>query len=145
MNIQGWFPLGFTSLISLMYKGLSRVFSSPTIQKHKFFHACSALFMVQLSHLHMTTGKTTALTIQTFVSKVMSLVFNTPSRFVLTLLPRSKRLLISWWWSPCTMILEPRKIKFDTVSNFPPYRDFVNCRTAPQIFLRLHFIIVFIF
>ena len=120
MNIQGWFPLGFTSLISLLYKGLSRVFSSPTIQKHKFFHARSAFFMVQLSHLHMTTGKTTALTIQTFVSKVMSLVFNTPSRFVLTLLPRSKCLLILWLQSLSTVILEPKKIKSDTVATLSP-------------------------
>ena len=57
---------------------------------------CSALFMVQLSHLYMTTGKTIALTVRTFVSKVLSLLFNTLSRFVITFLPRSKSLLISW-------------------------------------------------
>ena len=70
----------------------------------------SALLMVYLSHLYMTTGKTIALTRPTFVSKVMSLVFNTLSRFVITFLPRSKHLLISWMQSPFTLILEPKKI-----------------------------------
>ena len=74
-NIQGWFPLGLTGLISLLSKGLSRVFSSTTVLKHQFFW-CSASFMFQLSHLYMTTGKTIALTIQTFDSKVISLLFN---------------------------------------------------------------------
>ena len=78
MNIQGSFPLGLTGLI-LLPKGLSRVFSS-TIQKHQFFLAQDFL-MVQLSHLYMTTGKTIALTIWTFVHKVISLLFNTLSRF----------------------------------------------------------------
>ena len=70
MNIQDWFPLRLTGLISLQSKGLSRVFSNTTVQNHQFF------FMVQLSHPYMTTGKTKALTIQTFVGKVMSLLFN---------------------------------------------------------------------
>ena len=64
----------------------------------------------------MTTGKTIALTRQTFVDKVMSLLFNMLSRLIITFLPRSKRLLISWLQSPSTVILEPRKIKSDTVS-----------------------------
>ena len=72
--------------------------------------------MVQLSHPYMTTGKTIALMRQTFVGKVMSLVFNTLSRFVIASLPRSKRLLISWVQSPSAVILEPKKIKSDTVS-----------------------------
>ena len=72
---------------------------------------CSALFIVQLSHPHMTTGKTIALTRQTFVDKVMSLLFNMVSRLVITFLPRSKRLLISWLKSPSEVILEPPKIK----------------------------------
>ena len=76
----------------------------------------SAFFIVQLSHPYMTTGKTIALTRQTFVGKVMSLVFNMLSRFVITFLPRSKYLLISWLQSPSVVILEPRKIKSDTVS-----------------------------
>ena len=75
-----------------------------------------AFFMVQLSHPYMTTGKTIALTIQTFVSKAMSLLFNTLSRLVITFLPRSKRLLISWLQSPSAVIWEPPKIKSVTVS-----------------------------
>ena len=78
----------------------------------------SAFFVVQLWHLIMTTGKTIALTIQTFVSKVMSLIFNMPSRFVIAFLPRS--LLTSWLQKLCTVILEPKKIKYVTVSTFAP-------------------------
>ena len=77
---------------------------------------CSAFFTVQLSHPYMTTGKTIALTRQTFVDKIMSLLFNMLSRLVITFLPRSKHLLISWLQSPSAVILEPRKIKSDTVS-----------------------------
>ena len=76
----------------------------------------SAFFTVQLSHPYMTTGKTIALTRWTFVDKVMSLLFNMLSRLVITFLPRSKHLLISWLQSPSAMILEPRKIKSATVS-----------------------------
>ena len=72
---------------------------------------CSAFFTVQLSHPYMTTGKTIALTRQTFVSKVMSLLFNMLSRLVITFLPRSKRLLISWLQSPSAVILEPKNIQ----------------------------------
>ena len=77
---------------------------------------CSAFFTVQLSHPYMTTGKTIALTRPTFVSNVTSLFFNMLSRLVITFLPRSKRLFISWLQSPSTVILEPQKIKSDTVS-----------------------------
>ena len=76
----------------------------------------SAFFIVQLSHPYMTTGKTIALTRQTFVGKVMSLLLNTLSRLVITFLPRSKCFLISWLQSPSAMILEPPKIRSDTVS-----------------------------
>ena len=76
----------------------------------------SAFFTVQLSHPYMTSGKTIALTRQTFVGKVMSLLLNMLSRWVITFLPRSKRLLISWLQSPSIVILEPRKIKSVTVS-----------------------------
>ena len=72
--------------------------------------------MVQLSDLYVTTGKTIALTIQTFVGKVMSLLFNILSRFVIAFLPRSKHLLISWLQSPSAVILEPKKIKSFTIS-----------------------------
>ena len=80
----------------------------------------SAFFTVQLSHPYMTTGKTIALTRRTFVGKVMSLLLNMLSRLVITFLPRSKRLLISWLQSPSEVILEPPKIKSDTVSTVSP-------------------------
>ena len=80
----------------------------------------SAFFTVQLSHPYMTTGKTIALTRWTFVGKVMSLLLNMLSRLVITFLPRSERLLISWWQSPSAVILEPPKIKCDTVSTVSP-------------------------
>src|SRR5574340_669733 len=80
----------------------------------------SAFFIVQLSHPYMTTGKTIALTRRTFVGKVMSLLLNMLSRLVITFLPRSKRLLISWLQSPSAVILEPKKIKSDTVSTVSP-------------------------
>ena len=82
---------------------------------------CSAFFIVQLSHPYTTTGKTVALTRQTFVDKVMSLLFSMLSRLVITFLPRSKRLLISWLQSPSAVILEPKKIKPLTVSIVSPY------------------------
>ena len=79
----------------------------------------SHFFMVQLSQLYMTTGKTIALTIRTFVGRVMSLLFNTLSRLVIAFLPRSNCLLISWLWSPSAVILEPKKRKSVTASTFP--------------------------
>ena len=81
---------------------------------------CSAFFIVQLSHLYVPTGKTIALIRQTFVGKVMSLLFNMLSRLVLTFLPGSKRLLISWLQSPSAVIFEPPKIKSVTVSTVSP-------------------------
>ena len=81
---------------------------------------CSAFLMVQLSHPYMTTGKTIALTIRTFVGKAMSLLFNMLSRFVIAFLPRSKRLLISWLQSHSAVILKPKKIKSVTVSIISP-------------------------
>ena len=80
----------------------------------------SAFFTVQLSHPHMTTGKTIALTRQTFVGKILSLLLNVLSTLVITFLPRSKNLLISWLQSPYAVILEPPKIKSDTVSTVSP-------------------------
>ena len=112
MNIQDWFPLGLTGLISLLSKGLSRIFSN-TVQKHQFF---SAQLSFQFSHSHRTTGKTIALTLQIFVGKEISLLFIMLSRFVIAFLPRSKCLLISWLQSPPAVILEPKKIKSVTVS-----------------------------
>ena len=81
---------------------------------------CSAFFTVQLSYPYMTTKETIALTRQTIVGKVMFLLFNVLSRLVITFLPRIKSLLISWLQSPSAMILEPRKIKSDTVSTVSP-------------------------
>ena len=80
----------------------------------------SAFFIVQLSHLYMTTGKTTALIRQNFVGKVLSLIFNMLSRLVIAFLPRSKRLLISWLQLPSAAILEPKKIKSVTLGIFLP-------------------------
>ena len=80
----------------------------------------SAFFTVQLSHPYVTTGKTIALTRRTFADKIMSLLLNMLSRLVITFLPRSKCLLISWLQSPSAVILEPRKIKSATVSTVSP-------------------------
>ena len=82
---------------------------------------CSAFFTVQLSHPYMSIGKTIALTRRTSVGKVMSLLFNMLSWLVITFLPRSKHLLISWLQSPSAVILDPKKIKSDTVSTVYPY------------------------
>ena len=82
---------------------------------------CSAFFIVQLSYPYTTTGKTITLTRWTFVGKVMSLLFNMLSRLVITFLPRSKCLLISWLQLPSAVILEPKKIKSVTVYIFPPF------------------------
>ena len=108
-NTQDCFPLGWTGWISLQSKGLSRVFSNTTDQNHQLLQH-SAFFIIQLSHPYMMTGKTIAMTRQTFVSKVMSLLFNMLSRLVIIILPRSKHLLISWLQSPYAVILEPPKI-----------------------------------
>ena len=83
---------------------------------------CSAFFMVQPSHTYMTTGKTIALTRWDLVSKVMALLFNTLSRSVIAFLPRSKHVLISWLQSPSALIVEPKKMKPDTIHIFPIYR-----------------------
>ena len=102
-------------------KGLSRVFFSTTFQKHLWL---SAFFMVQLSHLYMATGKTIALNIWTFACKVISLLFNMLSRFVIAFLPRSKHLSISRLQSPPAVILEPKRIKAMTnLDNILKSRD----------------------
>ena len=98
-----------------------------------FWH--SAFFIVQFSHLHMTTGKTIALTRWTFVGKVMSLLFNMLTRLVITFLPRSKHLLISWLQSPSAVILEPQKIKYDTVSTVSPSNCHEVMGTDAMIFV----------
>ena len=103
-NTQDWSPLEWTGWISLQSKGLSRVFSNSS--KAPILWP-PAFFIVQHSHLYMTTGKTIALTRWTFVGKVISLILTMLSRLVITFLPRSKRLLISWLQSPSAVILEP--------------------------------------
>ena len=117
MNIQGWFPLGLTGLMSLQSKELSRVFSSTIVQKHQFLSAQLVLW----SNSHICTWKTMVLMIHTFVSKVISMLLNILSGSVISFLPRSKPCLISWLQSPSGVILEPRKIKFVIASIFPPY------------------------
>ena len=106
-SIQGWFLLRLTDLISLLPKGLSGVFSSTTVRR----------LSLQSSSDNQGYGKIIALTIQTFVSRVMSLLFNTLSRFVKDFLPRSDHHLISWVQSPFTEILESKK-RSVTVSTF---------------------------
>ena len=108
VNIQDWFPLGWTGWISLQSKGLSRVFSKTTVQKHQFFS--SQLSSQSNSHIYTwSLEKIIALTRQSFVGKVMSLLFNMLSRLVINFLPRNKHLLISWLQSPSAVIFEPPK------------------------------------
>ena len=122
MNIQDWFPLGWTGWISLQSKGVSKSLlqhhsSKASILRH------SAFFIVQLSHPYMTTGKTIALTRRTFIGKVTSLLFNMLSRLVITFLPKIKHLLISCLHSLSAVILEaPRQNKVSHIFHwFPIY------------------------
>ena len=118
MNIQDWFPFGLTGLIYLQSKGLKSLLQHHSSKASILL--CSAFFILQLSHSYMTNGKIIALTRWTFVSQVISLLFNTLSRLVITFLPRSKRLLTSWLQSPSAVILEPKKIKSVIVSTVSP-------------------------
>ena len=113
MNIQGWM------VWSPWVQGTLKNLPSITIPKNLFF-SVHDFFMFQFSYLYSMTGKTIALTIWTFDSKVMSQLFSMLSRFVITILPRSKGLLISWQQSPSTVILEPKKIKSVIASTFLP-------------------------
>ena len=99
---------------SLLSKELSRVFSSTMVLKHWFFGIQPSLW--SKSHLYMMAGKSIALTMWTFVSKVMSLLFNMLPRLVIAFLPRNKHLLISRLQSPSAVTLQPKKVKFVTVS-----------------------------
>ena len=116
----------YSGLISFRIDWLDRLAVQGTLKSLLQHHSSKALilrhsafFIVQLSHPYMTTGKTIALTRWTFVDKAMSLLFNMLPRLVITFLPRSRCLLISWLQSPSTVILEPRKIKSATVSIVP--------------------------
>ena len=115
MDIQRWFPLALTGLISLQSKGFLQHHNSKVS-----ILQCSAFFIVHLSHLYMTTGKIIPLIIWTFVGKVMSFIFYMVSMFVITLLPKNKHLLFSWLQSLSIVIVEPKKIKSVTASTFPP-------------------------
>ena len=144
MNIQGWFPLWLTDLITLLSKGLSRVFSSNTVQKHELFGAQPSLWSNSHNHTLTTETKTKTKTkrssdIQILVGKVMSLPFNTLSRFVLAILPRSKCLLI-WLQLLCTLILEPKKKVLHYLHFFPiylPWSDGTRCHNL--CFLNIEF------
>ena len=116
MNTQDWFPLEWAGWISLQSKGLSRVPQFKSINSS----ALSFLYSSTLTSVH-DYWKKHSLTRQTFVDKVMSLLFNMLSRLVITFLPNSKCLLISWLQSPSAVILEPRKIKSATVSTVSPF------------------------
>ena len=107
MNIQDLFPLGLTCFNLLGVQGTLKSLLQHNSKASVLLH--SAFFIVQLSYPYVTTGKTIALTRWTFVVKVMSLHFNMLSRLIITFLPRSKRLLISWLQSPSAVILEPKK------------------------------------
>ena len=109
MNIQGWFSLGLTDLISLQSKGLSRVFSSITIWKHQFFSIQPSLW--SNSHICTWLLEKPQLWLYAFLLTKWSLLFNMLSRFVITFLPRSQCLLISWLQSLTAVILEPRERK----------------------------------
>ena len=113
----------YSELISFRIDWFDLLVVQVTLKSHLQHHCLkasilwhSAFFIVQLSHLFMTTGKTIALTIWIFVSKVLSVLLNTLSRFIIAFLPRSKHLLISWVQSPSIVILEPKKITSVTVS-----------------------------
>ena len=110
-NTQDWSPSKWTGWISLQSKGLSNLLQHHSSKASILW--CSVFITVQLSHPHMTTGKTIALTRRTFVAKVMSLLLNMLSKLVITFLPRSKHLLISWLQSPSAVILEPKKITWE--------------------------------
>ena len=114
----GLISFEWTGWTSLQSKGLTE--SSPTHSSKASILQHSAFFTVQLSHPYMTTGETIPLTRPTFVGKVMSLLLNMRSRWVITFLPRSKRLLISWLQSPSAVILQPQKKKSDTFSTVSP-------------------------
>ena len=114
MSSQDWSPLGWTGWTSLQSRTLKSLLQHHSSKASILL--CSTFFTFQLSYPYMTTGKIIALTRQTFVGKVMSLLLNMLSRLVITFLPRSKRLLISWLQSPSAVILEPPKVKSVTVS-----------------------------
>ena len=142
MNIQDWFPLGLTGLISLLSKGLSKTFSNTTVKSiHSL--ALSFLYGPTLTSIH-DHWKTIALNRWAFAGKVMSLLFNMLSRLVIAFLPRSKHLLISWLQSPSAVILEPKKIKvchcFHCFPIYFPWSDGTGCHDLHLFFFFFHFL-----
>ena len=128
MNIQDWFPLGWSGCISLQSKGLSRLFSNTTGQKHQFFNA--QLYHPTLTP-YMTNGKTIAFTRWTFVGKVMSLLLNVLSRLVITFLPRSKCLNFMAAVMICSDFGAPKNKVWHCFHCFPiyfPWSDGTGCR-----------------
>ena len=126
VRIQGWFPL---RLVWYLCWPRDSQESSPAPQFESISYSVLRLFMVQLSHPHMTTGKTIALTRWSFVGKVTSLLFNRQSRLIIAFLPRSKRLWISWLQSPSAVILETPKIShcFHCFPIYLPWSDGTGC------------------
>ena len=125
VNTQGWFPLGLTkeTVQGTLKSQQPHNLKAPVLR-------CLVYFMVQLSHPYMTIGKTIALTIWTFVGKVMSLLLKMLSKFIIAFLRRSKHLLISWLQSPTAVILEPKKIVSHCIHSFPiylPWNDGTRC------------------
>ena len=118
LSPKDWFPLGLTSWISLQSKGLSRVFSNTTVQKHQISSAQH--FLWYNFHIHTWL-------LATFVGNVMSLLFNMLSRLVIPFLPRNKCLLISWLQSPSAVILEPPKIVCHCFPIYLPWSDGTRC------------------
>ena len=129
MNIKDWFPLGWTGLISLQFKGLSRASSNTTVQS---FSAQPSLWPSSL-HPYRTTRKTIGLIIWTFVSRIMCLLFTKLPRFVRAFPPRRKCILISWLQSPSAEILEPKNLKYMMYTlwgnsrNYSPRSDGTRC------------------
>ena len=120
MNIQDWsisFRMDWLDLLAVQ-RTLKSLLQHQSSKASILWH--SAFFIVQLSHPYMTTGKTTALTRQTFIGKIMFLLFNKVSRLGIAFLPRNKHLLISWLQSPSAVILKPQNIKSVTVSTVSP-------------------------
>ena len=127
MNIQDWFPLGFTCWVSLQSMGLSRVFLQHHSSKTSILWR-SAFFIVWLSYPYMTTGKTIALTRRTFVGKVMPLLFNMLSKLVKAFLPRNMCLLISWLQSPSAVIFgAPQNKVCHCFPIYLPWSDRTGC------------------
>ena len=126
---QGWSPLGWTGWISLLSKGLKRLLQRRSSKA--LILLCSVFLIVQLSHPYLTTGKTIVLTRLNFDGRIMSLLFNMPSRLVIVFIPRNKHLLISWLQSPSAVILEPPRNKvcqcFHCFPTYLPWSDGTRC------------------